>query len=95
MPTATMPSRSERLNVRATAQQARLIRMAAKESSANVSQFVLESACIRSEETLASKRHFEFNPVQWRAFLRALDRPAKAKPRLRRLLSQPGILDAK
>ena len=93
MPAIAQKNRTERLNVRATKEQARLIRLAAKETSGNVSNFLIESACLRAEEALASKRHFFFTREQWEAFAAALDRPAKHKPHLKKLLSDPTVLE--
>lgn len=85
--------RTERLNVRVTVDQARLIRRAAKETQANLSSFLVESACLRAEEALASQQHFVYTPKQWDAFTAALDRPVQDKPRLRALLSKPSVLE--
>jgi uncharacterized protein (DUF1778 family) len=41
---------------------------------------------------LADRRHFALSDEQWDAFQQALDRPVQAKPRLKKLLSEPGIL---
>ena len=87
--------RTERLNVRVTSAQARLIRRAAMAAKANLSSFLVESACLRAEETLASQQHFVYTAKQWDAFTAALDRPAQDKPRLRALLSKPSILEQK
>lgn len=93
MPSATRRTRSERLNLRATKKQARLIRLGAEETHSNVSNFILESACLRAEQALASKQHFEMDPADWTEFMSALDRPVQQKPNLRRLLSEPSILE--
>jgi uncharacterized protein (DUF1778 family) len=93
MPSATRRTRNERLNLRATKKQARLIRLGAKESRSNVSNFILESACLRAEQTLASKQHFELDPAAWAEFMAALDRPIQQKPNLRKLLSEPSVLE--
>ena len=85
--------RTERLNVRVTEDQARLIRRAAKETQANVSSFLVESACLRAEEALASQRHLVYDAKQWAAFIAVLDRPAQDKPRLKALLNEPSILE--
>jgi uncharacterized protein (DUF1778 family) len=85
--------RTERLNVRVTREQARLIRLAAKETRANVSSFLVESACLRAEEALASKQHFVLPPEKWEAFTAALDRPAQSKPGLKKLLTEPSVLE--
>ena len=90
---AIAESRTERLNVRVTEAQARLIRLAAKEARANVSNFLVESACLRAEETLASQHHIVYNAKQWEVFIAMLDRPAEDKPRLKKLLTEPGVLE--
>lgn len=95
MPSMAHQNRTERLNVRVTEAQARLIRLAAKSSSANVSHFLVESACLRAEDTLASQVHFTYTPRQWDAFVTMLDRPAVSKPRLKKLLTEPSILEKK
>jgi uncharacterized protein (DUF1778 family) len=95
MPVIAEKTRTERLNVRVTADQARLIRRAAKETQANLSSFLVESACLRAEEALASQQHFVYSAKQWNAFTAALDRPTQDKPRLRALLSRPSILERK
>jgi uncharacterized protein (DUF1778 family) len=84
--------RTKRLNIRATSQDEKLIRRGAKQRGVNLSSFVLESARLRAEQTLADKRTFELNAKQWSEFLRLLDEPPKDKPRLRELLSRPSIL---
>lgn len=93
MPVTAEKGRTERLNVRVTEAQARLIRRAAKEIQENVSSFLVESACLRAEEALASQKHFVYDARQWEAFTVALDRPAQNKPRLKSLLNEPSILE--
>jgi uncharacterized protein (DUF1778 family) len=93
MPATAAKTRTERLNVRVTSNQARLIRRAAKATKANLSSFLVESACLRAEEALASQQHFVYTAKQWDAFTAALDRPAQDKPRLRALLIKPSVLE--
>lgn len=93
MPPPAEKTRTKRLNVRVTSDQARLIRRAATATSANLSSFLVESACLRAEEALASQQHLVYNAEQWRAFVAALDRPAREKPRLRKLLAEPSVLE--
>jgi uncharacterized protein (DUF1778 family) len=95
MPATAGKTRTERLNVRVTPDQARLIRRAAKATKANLSSFLVESACLRAEEALAAQQHFIYTAKQWDAFTAALDRPAQDKPRLRALLNKPSILEQK
>jgi uncharacterized protein (DUF1778 family) len=93
MPATQEKTRTERLNVRVTSNQARLIRRAAKATRANLSTFLVESACLRAEEALASEQHFIYTARQWDSFIAALDRPAQLKRRLRSLLTKPSILE--
>lgn len=93
MPPTAEKTRTKRLNVRVTSDQARLIRRAATATSANLSSFLVESACLRAEEALASEQHFIYTAKQWDDFTAALDGPARDKPRLRALLNKPSILE--
>jgi len=86
-------NRTERLNIRVTADQASLIRRAVKETQANLSSFLVESACLRAEEALASQRHFVYDTKQWDAFTAVLDHPAQDKLRLKALLTEPSLLE--
>jgi uncharacterized protein (DUF1778 family) len=95
MPPTTRRTRTERLNLRATRKQAKLIRLGAKETRSNISNFIVESACLRAEQALASKTEFELKPAEWAQFLAALDRPVQQKPKLRKLLSEPSILEGR
>jgi uncharacterized protein (DUF1778 family) len=83
----------KRINVRATAREAELIRIGAKLRGVNMTEFILSSATKEAERTLADQRHIELSPKAWKEFTEALDRPAQIKPRLQRLLSEPSILE--
>ena len=84
---------TERLNLRATRKQTRLVKLAATETGATVSAFVIESSCRHAEEVLAAKQHFELPGERWKKFTAALDREPKHKPTLRKLLTEPSVLD--
>lgn len=89
MPAAREKStRSRRINLRATAHQERLIRTGAETSGRNLTDFIIESACLHAEHLLADRREFLASPKQWQAFLEALDRPARVNPRLVRLFKE-------
>ena len=51
-------TRTKRFNLRATPKQERLIRVAAEQQGVNVTDFILESACERAEQSLADQTHF-------------------------------------
>lgn len=87
MPVA--PSRTEKLDLRLSAEAKRRLKMAAAANHRSVSDFVLESALARADEALPDRRHFALDAEAWTAFQRALDAPVRPLPRLARLLSSP------
>jgi uncharacterized protein (DUF1778 family) len=80
--------RTRRINLRATDRQEKLIRTGAETTGVSVTDFILDSACLQAEHALADKREFAASPKQWKAFVEALDRPARVKPELARLFSE-------
>jgi len=85
--------RTRRINLRATDRQEKLIRTGAETTGLSVTDFILDSACLQAEHLLADKREFVASPKQWKVFVAALERPAKIKPELARLLSDTGVLN--
>lgn len=85
--------RTARLNFRVTPREETLIRAAARVRGAQVSRYVVESACRQAEMDLADRRHFTISAQRMEAFIEALDRPVRDKPRLRRLLAEPSVLE--
>jgi uncharacterized protein (DUF1778 family) len=81
-------ARSKRIHLRATEREEHLIRSGAEASGANLTDFILQSACLQAEHALADRREFTVNDEQWKAFMDALDRPAKVNPKLVRLLRE-------
>jgi uncharacterized protein (DUF1778 family) len=86
-------TRSEKLDLRLTPEAKRTLNAAAVASQRSVSEFVLESALARAEEALPDRRRFVLDEKRWKAFLKALDAPPRAMPRLKRLLREPGVLE--
>lgn len=91
---AVRTTRSEKLDLRLTRSAKRALQAAAAASRRSVSEFVLESALARADETLADRRTFGLNATQWKAFQAALDVPPRSLPRMERLLKEPGFFDA-
>jgi len=85
--------KSERIDVRASAAAKNLLQQAAAAAHKNVSEFLLDAGLSAAAETLADRRAFVLDDAKWRAFQAALDRPARKKPRLAKLLSEPGVLE--
>lgn len=86
-------TRSEKIDLRLTPEAKRTLHAAAAASERSVSEFVLESALARAEETLPDRRRFMLNDKQWKAFLAALDAPPRPTPRLKRLLDEPSVFE--
>jgi uncharacterized protein (DUF1778 family) len=88
-------TRTKRFNLRATSRQERLIKVAAERQGLNVTDFILESACEKAEETLADQTRFVLNDKQWKLFMEALDRPPKVIPQIRKLFSERSVAESR
>ena len=86
-------SKSARIDVRASTAVKQLLQEAARACHKNVSEFLLEAGITAANQALANRRHFGLDNAQWEMFQQALDRPVQSKPRLKKLLTQPGVLD--
>jgi uncharacterized protein (DUF1778 family) len=91
MATSARP-KTERIDVRTSSSVKQLLQEAAQACHKNVSEFLLDAGITAANEALAERRHFVLDDEQWAAFQQALDRPVQSKPRLRRLLSESGVL---
>jgi len=85
--------RSEKLDLRLTPAAKRTLAAAANATRRSVSDFVLESALSRAEETLADRRRFGLDAERWEAFMAALDAPPRPLPRLEQLFATPSIFE--
>jgi uncharacterized protein (DUF1778 family) len=85
--------RTEKLDLRLSLSAKRALQSAAQAARRPVSDFVLESALARAEETLPDRRIFRLNAKQWEAFQAALDAPPIPAPRLARLLNEPSVIE--
>jgi uncharacterized protein (DUF1778 family) len=85
-------SKTERIDVRASSSVKQLLQEAARASHKSVSEFLLDAGITAAGQTLADRRQFVLSEAQWQAFQEALDRPVQSKPRLRKLLREPGVL---
>ena len=90
--TARIHSKSERIDVRASAPVKQLLQEAARVAHKNVSEFLLDAGIVAAHQTLADRTRFELAEEKWVAFQAALDPPVRAKPTLKKLLSEPGLL---
>ncbi len=90
--TAAIQAKSERIDVRASYPVKQLLQEAAHAAHKNVSEFLLDAGIVAANQTLADRLRFELTPKKWNEFQAALDRPVAVKPKLRRLLSEQGLL---
>jgi uncharacterized protein (DUF1778 family) len=91
-----MPERSVRtakLDLRLSPEAKEKLQAAAQVAHRSVSEFVLESALVRADETLASRTRFGLDSEHWQTFLAALDAPPRELSRLARLFQEPGAFD--
>lgn len=85
-------SKTERIDVRASGVVKQLLQDAARTCHKSVSEFLLDAGVTAANQALADRRQFVLDDKQWQAFQAALDRPVQSKPRLRKLLGEPGVL---
>jgi uncharacterized protein (DUF1778 family) len=86
-------ARAAKLDLRLSGSAKRALQTAALAANRSVSEFVLESALARAEETLPDRKYFRLSREQWEAFQAALDAPPRPAPRLARLLNEPSVFD--
>lgn len=85
-------SKTERIDVRASGPVKQMLQEAARASHKTVSEFLLDAGVTAAAQALADRRQFVLDEAQWKAFQEALDRPVQSKPRLKKLLCEPGVL---
>lgn len=85
-------SKSERIDVRASAPVKQSLQEAARDCHKNVSEYLLDSGMTAAVQTLADRRQFFLDNAQWEEFEGALDQPEQSKPRLKKLLAERGLL---
>lgn len=91
---ATAPRRrEERLEVRLTTEAKRVLQEAARVQHKSISAFVLDSGMAAAAEALAERREFGLTARSYDAFMAALDKPSKPRPRLEQLLVRPSVLE--
>ena len=90
---ALTETRKEKLDLRLTPSAKRTLQFAALAAHQSVSEFVLESALARAEETLPDRRQFGLDADQWARFQAALDAPPRAVPRLEKVLREPSVFE--
>ncbi len=87
-------TKSERLALLriAASDKVKLTRAAAIQRR-SVAEFVLASSREAAEQVLGEQTKFQLSPARHRAFLAALDAPARELPQLKRLFSRRSVLE--
>ncbi len=85
--------KTERIDIRTTPTAKAILQQAASSVHKSVSEFLLDIGLSTASETLADRKLFALSDEQWREFERALDHPEKERPRLKKLLTTPGVFD--
>jgi len=96
MATAPKELKDKRLYLRVSPRQREVISEAAEAIDKDVSSFVLDAAMMDAQRVLGDRRVFSLDDDRWAAFQQAIDRPVEPlarKPRLKKLLEQPSVLD--
>ena len=91
-----MAAKTERFELRATPEEMARIRSAvALGHERSITEFLLDSALAAAEMRLMDRTQFTLSAEAYDAFLEVLDRPVQDKPRLRRLLNEPSVLEVR
>ena len=91
MPTTVL--RSEKLDLRLTAVAKQALTAAARAERRSVSDFVLDSALARAQETLTQRDRFSLDAKQWQAFWQALDAEPRDLPAVAQLFASPSVFE--
>lgn len=90
-----MAAKSKRFELRATAEEMERIRVAvALGGERSITEFLLDAALSAADRRLIDRTQFTLSAKEHARFLEVLDRPVQEKPRLRRLLNEPTVLEA-
>ena len=81
--------RSDRLGLRASAEQADLIREAAALEGKTVSAFMMDTVTSRAREVISDHRDLMLSAQAFQRFYAELDKPAEAVPELAELFRRP------
>jgi uncharacterized protein (DUF1778 family) len=86
-------TRDEKVEMRLTRSAKQILQRAAAAMHRSVSEFVLESALARAEETLPDRQRFGLDKEQWEAFHKALEMSPRPSRRLAKLLKEPSVFE--
>ena len=84
---------NERIQLRASASEKRLLQQAADTAKKTLSEFILSASVTEAEIALSQRTRFVLDSDRWQKFIETLERPVTSKPALKKLLSQPSALE--
>ncbi len=87
--------KTERLDLRVSPEQKRLLEEAATYMDRTVTDFVVQAASVAARDVMADRTRFVLPSDQWAAFSEAIDREPRYLPRLAAFLAEPTVLDKK
>ena len=82
-----------KVQLRMRPMQKDVIARAAELKQTTMTNFMVEQAFHAAQQVLADQTHFYLSPKKWDEFCAALDAPPRVLPRLRKLLTEPGVFD--
>lgn len=85
---ARTPRRDQRIDLRLSKEAKRILQHAAAVKHKTLSEFVLDSSINAAYDAISERTVFVLDDKQWDAFNKALNRPPKDNPGLRRLFSR-------
>lgn len=90
-----MAAKSRRFELRATEEEMDRINVAvALGGETSIREFLMGAALAAADRRLLERTQFTLNASEYARFLEILDRPVQEKPRLRRLLNEPSVLES-
>jgi uncharacterized protein (DUF1778 family) len=89
----TTETQTERIQLRASRSEKRLLQEAANTSKKTLSEFILGASITEAEIALSARTRFVLDSERWSKFIDLLERPVTDKPALRKLLTQPSVLE--
>jgi uncharacterized protein (DUF1778 family) len=87
------PRQTDKVELRVAPDAKARLQAAAAASRQTLSGFLLDSGLERADNVLADRTLFLLDDKTWKAFVAALEAPTRPKPRLKRLLTEPSIVD--
>jgi uncharacterized protein (DUF1778 family) len=89
-----MENKTERWTLRVTPGQDAVVRRALEATGESLSEYVVRHAVEAAENDVVDRRVFAVDEATWSRLQDLLDRPPARKPALRRLLTEPSVLES-